>query len=312
MKKILVVILIIGIFGGSFYYWQNKKNNNQLIIPKDKIVTVADGVVVLGARTEVKTIGEFLEEQNIEIKKEDKIYPSQDVKIAGGMKIDIERSVPVTIKVDGQELKRNVFVKTVQEVLKEADITLNFADKIEPELSESIFNDLEIEVTRIKYEEITKEESIDFEVVQKKDKDVKWREKKVKQKGEKGIKEIKYKVTYKNGEEIKREKVSSEITKESVDEITVVGTKIKVGKKQKGLASWYAYTGKMAAASITFPKGTWLRVTAVNSGKQIFVVINDYGPAAYTGKILDLDSVAFKKLAPLGAGVVEVKIEEIK
>ena len=312
MKNILIVILITGIIGGSFYYWQNKKIENQLVLLNTKMVTITDGVIVLGVRTEAKTIGEFVEQENLEIKDEDKIYPSKETEIKAGINVVIERAVPVMIKVDGQEIKRNVFVKTVQEVLADAGVKLNSADIVEPSLKEGIFNDLEIKVTRIEYEEITEKEDIDFKIVQKKDKDLKWKSKKVKQKGEKGVKEVVYKVTYKNGEEIKREKIGSEIVKKPVDEITVVGTKIKVGKKQRGLATWYAYTGKMAAASITFPKGTWLRVTAVNSGKQVFVVVNDYGPAAYTGKILDLDKVAFEKLAPIGAGVIEVKIEEIK
>jgi rare lipoprotein A (peptidoglycan hydrolase) len=60
-----------------------------------------------------------------------------------------------------------------------------------------------------------------------------------------------------------------------------------------------------------FPRGTWLRVTNRATGKQIFVVVNDYGPMRGTGKMIDLDKVAFEKIAPLGQGVVEVKVEEI-
>jgi rare lipoprotein A (peptidoglycan hydrolase) len=84
-----------------------------------------------------------------------------------------------------------------------------------------------------------------------------------------------------------------------------------VGKVKTGLASWYAFTGKMACASRMFPRGTWLRVTSKATGKQIFVVVNDYGPQKWTGKMIDLDKVAFEKLASLGAGVIEVKVEEI-
>jgi len=313
MKKIsILIILIVGILGGGFYYWQKKKVDSQLTMPKEKMVTVADGVIVLGMRTEAKTVGEFVKQGGLELTEDDKIYPHKDTQIAGGMKITIQRATPIKIKVDGKTIEKNVFAKKVKDTLEEVGVVLNPSDKVEPELGEFISTNLEIIVTRIDHKEITKTEDVDYKTLEKKDKNLKWRTKKIKQKGKKGKREVKYLVTYKNGKEVKREKLSSKITEEPTDEITVIGTKIKVGKKQKGLASWYAYTGKMAAASITFPKGTWLRVTAVNSGKQIFVVVNDYGPATYTGKILDLDKVAFKKLAPLGAGVIEVKIEEIK
>jgi len=314
MKLLVTVFLILSISGGGFYYWQKEKTEKpgvSAVLSRMKMVRVSDGVIVLGVRTEAKTVGEFLEQQKVELKEGDIVYPSKEIKIDGGMNIKIERAIPVVIKVDGQEIKKNVLVKNVQEALEKCQVKLNPADKVEPSLDSVLFSGMEIVVTRIDHKEIIKTEDIDFKIVEKKDKNLKWRTKKVKQKGEKGKKEIKYLVTYKNGKEIKRKKLSTEIIKKPNDEIIVIGTKIKVGKKQKGRASWYAYTGKMAAASTTFPKGTWLRVTAVNSGKHIFVMVNDYGPSPETGKILDLDKVAFKKLAPLGAGVIEVKIEEI-
>jgi len=75
----------------------------------------------------------------------------------------------------------------------------------------------------------------------------------------------------------------------------------------QGLATWYSFGEGMNAASTQFPKGTRLRVVAVNSNKTIDVVINDYGPAKWTGVALDLNKPAFQKLAPLGAGKIQIK-----
>ncbi len=314
MKKVLVVLIVVMILGGGFYYgrewWQLR--NRKLFAEQKNVEVVENGVLVLGARTEAKTVGEFIRQNDLELNQDDKIYPPRNVELFGGMRIMVQKSIPVKIEVDGKEIEKNIFGRTVREAVRESGVKLNPADKVEPELDNLIYDNLEIVITRIEHKEIVETKEIGYEVVEKKDKNLKWRTKKVKQKGKKGEKEIKYLVTYKNGEEVKRKKLSFRIVKKPVEEITVIGTKIKVGKKQRGRASWYAYTGKMAAASITFPKGTWLRVTAMNSGKQIFVVVNDYGPMASTGKILDLDKVAFQKLAPLGAGVIEVKVEEIK
>jgi uncharacterized protein YabE (DUF348 family) len=314
MKKILLVIVLVIFFGGGFWYWLevSAEKNRDLFSGEQIVEVVDDGISVLGVRTEARTVGDFVEQAGLQLEKEDKIYPSPETEVSGGMKIVVVRAVPIKIEVDNRTIEKKVFADKVQSALQESGVVLNPSDKVEPELSENVFADMEIVVTRIDHKEVTETEEIDFKVVEKKDKNLKWRTKKVKQKGRKGKKEVKYLVTYKNGKEVKRKKISSKVTEEPVEEIVVVGTKIKVGKVQKGRASWYAYTGKMAAASTTFPKGTWLRVTARNSGKQIFVVVNDYGPDPGTGKILDLDKEAFKKLAPLGAGVIEVKIEEIK
>lgn len=81
-------------------------------------------------------------------------------------------------------------------------------------------------------------------------------------------------------------------------------------------ASWYA-RGKwtasgerfnpdaLTAAHLTLPFGTRLRVES--GSKSVTVRITDRGPAAWTGKCLDLSRGAFKKLAPLSRGVIQVK-----
>lgn len=74
-----------------------------------------------------------------------------------------------------------------------------------------------------------------------------------------------------------------------------------------GTATWYRWGNSPTTASTQFPRGTKLRVIATNSGKTIDVIVNDYGPEAWTGVALDLNSIAFAKLAPLGAGKIPIK-----
>jgi rare lipoprotein A (peptidoglycan hydrolase) len=74
-----------------------------------------------------------------------------------------------------------------------------------------------------------------------------------------------------------------------------------------GLATWYSFGDQLTTASRQFPKGTRLKVVAVNSGKSVEVVVNDYGPQAWTGIALDLNRPAFAALAPLGAGKIQIK-----
>jgi serine-type D-Ala-D-Ala endopeptidase (penicillin-binding protein 7) len=80
-----------------------------------------------------------------------------------------------------------------------------------------------------------------------------------------------------------------------------------------GQASWYKYKGGLFAASPDFPKKSKLRVYNIANNKFVDVVINDFGPdrKIHPGRVIDLDSVAFKKIASTGAGLINVRIEPI-
>ena len=80
-----------------------------------------------------------------------------------------------------------------------------------------------------------------------------------------------------------------------------------------GKASWYGYKGGDYAASPDFPKGSRLRVFNKDNGKFVDVEINDYGPERdkHPDRAIDLDKAAFKKIASLGAGVINVRIEPL-
>lgn len=74
-----------------------------------------------------------------------------------------------------------------------------------------------------------------------------------------------------------------------------------------GTATWYRHGDGLTTASRRWPRGTKIRVVAVNSGKTVDVVVNDYGPSPTTGVELDLNLPAFEVLAPAGAGKIEIK-----
>jgi len=81
-----------------------------------------------------------------------------------------------------------------------------------------------------------------------------------------------------------------------------------------GKASWYAYKGGLFAASPDFPKGSRLRVINTANNKFIDVTVNDFGPdrKLHPDRVIDLDKVAFKKISPTGAGIINVRVEPLK
>lgn len=95
-----------------------------------------------------------------------------------------------------------------------------------------------------------------------------------------------------------------------------------VGYRERGLASWYGkdFHGRptssgeiynmfdLTAAHKTLPLGTFLRVTALESGRDVRVKVNDRGP--FVGdRILDLSFGAAQALGVVGAGIAEIEFE---
>ena len=66
----------------------------------------------------------------------------------------------------------------------------------------------------------------------------------------------------------------------------------------------------MTAAHKTLPLGTMVRVTNLANGKSIDVKINDRGPYG-PGRVIDLSSAAFEKIAKLSTGVINAQYEII-
>lgn len=81
-----------------------------------------------------------------------------------------------------------------------------------------------------------------------------------------------------------------------------------------GTASWYKYKNGLFAASPDFAKGSVLRVTDPDTGHSIDVTVNDYGPdrTLFPDRVVDLDYVAFQKLAPASAGLINVEVTPLK
>lgn len=83
--------------------------------------------------------------------------------------------------------------------------------------------------------------------------------------------------------------------------------------KESGYASWYRYKRCNCAASPDYPKGTKIQVTNLANNKSVIIRVNDLGPERdiFPDRVIDLDVVAFKKIAKKKLGVVMVKVEPI-
>ncbi len=93
---------------------------------------------------------------------------------------------------------------------------------------------------------------------------------------------------------------------------------------QTGKASWYGpgFRGKptasgekfrpsrRTAAHKTLPFGTVVKVTRVDTGQSVRVVINDRGPYA-AGRVIDLSRRAARRIDMISDGVAEVELKVV-
>lgn len=301
------IIFLALVIGGSLVFWPEK----DLFSGVSKNVFLSDNNVEFSFQgvTE-KTVGEFLEAQRLTLREKETVFPPLETTLVSGMKIFVARTHEIAIEADGAKQFFSVHATSVGEVLSEAGFMTDEDDIVKPEREAFASQNMLITITRVQIEEQVVEKAVAFEKKTNEDDNLSWRKTVVTQKGEKGLDRLVYRVSTHDGKEVNRKLIKTERVKEPVVEIVTQGTSVKLGKSHTGGASWYAWTGTMAAANPWLPKGSYVKVTNLENGKSVIVVINDRGPFV-PGRIIDLDKVAFAKIASVGAGVITVKMEEI-
>jgi len=301
------VLFLALMIGGGLVFWPEE----DVFSGASKSVFLSDNNVEFSFQgvTE-KTVGEFLEAQRLTLREKETVFPPLETTLVSGMKIFVARTHEIAIEADGAKQFFSVHATSVGDALLEAGLTMDEDDIIKPERETFASQNILITITRVKIEEQIVEKAVAFEKKTNEDDELSWRKTVVTQKGEKGLDRLVYRVSTHDGKEVNRKLVRTERVKEPVAEIVTQGTEVKLGKSHRGGASWYAWTGTMAAANPWLPKGSYVKVTNLENGKSVIVVINDRGPFV-PGRIIDLDKVAFAKIASVGAGVINVKMEEI-
>jgi len=84
--------------------------------------------------THAKTVGQLLQEQNIDVAAHDKISPSPNTQIVNDIVISWIQAKAVTISVDGNQSKFWTTETKVEDILKEANIEVSEHDSLAPDL----------------------------------------------------------------------------------------------------------------------------------------------------------------------------------
>ena len=188
-KVIAISVVFIIILGISVIAGNVKFNNVKIKFSNNHEITV------LTSKTKVS---EILEENHIMLSSDETVVPSKDEDIT--------------------DINTIIITKVGNEPAKMAEVS-------EEELNSNIEQIAE-GYSNITEEIITVQEEIPFETITKDVSNGSETTNRVIQYGKKGIKEVTYKVKYKNGEEIERIELSSKVIKEPVDKIVQIQTKV--------------------------------------------------------------------------------------
>lgn len=310
-KRFFSFFIIAGmvLFGGVFFF--NTSKTERWNTYPQKTVTVIDGGLEFSfSDVTEQTLGEFLEAKKLSLREGDSVIPNSETDLFSGTHILLSRAHTVIVAIDGTEHVLRTQKTTVGEALEESTLVIDDDDIVKPGREAFSESGMRVVVTKVEISEEMVEKPIVFDKKTNEDDTLSWRKSIVTQKGENGIQKLTYRVSRHDGKEVNRKLLNTEVIKEPIPQITTQGTFVKLGKSHTGGASWYAWTGTMAAANPWLPKGSYVKVTNIENGKSVIVVINDRGPFV-PGRIIDLDKVAFQKIASVGAGVINVKMEEI-
>lgn len=268
----------------------------------EKIDDVDHEKVIQYGASGLYSVDEMLDKLGIELYDEDRVTAFPDPALGIGSKIEIVRANPVVVNDAGNIETYRTWAQKVGDFIDESGVELGTQDEVSVAMDDKIEKGMEIEITRVAVSEFVEYEDIDYDVIKKDDPTMEKGVTQIEQYPEYGVRELTYEVRRENGEEISRELIGSEITKEPVDKVVLVGTKVIV--LDQGGASYVQGYPEMTAAHKTLPMGSKVLVRASN-GNEVVVTIVDRGPFV-PGRVIDLSEDAFAALGydPYMDGVI--------
>jgi uncharacterized protein YabE (DUF348 family) len=167
-------------------------------------LSLYDGEQIHTLHTTDSTVGQVLEAHGVALHAGDYISPGIESAVVPSMSIVIERSMPVTIQVDGHTIQTRTRADNVAGVLGQEQIALVGQDTVEPSLEAAVEPEMAIRVTRIREEFVLEFEPIPFETIWVPDPEVEIDNIRLAQDGQVGLTKRRYRVRYKDGVETER------------------------------------------------------------------------------------------------------------
>lgn len=190
------------------------------------VVTIEDNNTSITVSTTAQTVGGALTNANLSLFVADKVIPPLDAPLTEGMRVQINRSRPVTVRIDGRVIITRTTAETVQEALVELGIALSGLDYVIP--NETAPFAAEIRVVRVTETFEIIEEALPYRTILRPDGNLPLDVRATLQPGEQGVFRRRYRTRLEDGQMISHVQLDSWIEKHPIDEIVVYGTQIQI------------------------------------------------------------------------------------
>ena len=207
---ILGIVLVVGIFSVNS------------ALTKEITIKDEDKDIILAAK--FSNMEEVLKKGKIELREHDQVLPALDAEIKDGMVVTIKRAHPINLEVDGETKEVMTAYGTIQDVLKEYEVTLGELDRVEPEMEAVISPYDTIKVIRVGEKLVSEKVAIPYQSIIKHNDSLDKGKANVIQKGKNGEKQVEYLVVYENGKEVSKILKEEKVLLAAENEVIEKGT----------------------------------------------------------------------------------------
>lgn len=257
-RKKLLIIGILAIFAVSALIM-----GFSTVLAKDVNLIVDGEEEVIS--TYANTVEDFLISEDIELSKDEAVFPTKDTEITDGMDIKIAKYKTITLKIGDKVEKKKVLSETIDDLMEELGIELDEHDVVTAKPANEIVDKGIVGIERVGKKQFSKTEEIPYESEVIENDEMYQGETKVVQAGVKGEQIHTMQNVFVNDKLVSIENLDTEVVKEPVKEIVHKGTKEVEGlngKKVKKVIVMQATAYDPSAGSKT-AMGTRARVGAV-------------------------------------------------
>jgi len=176
--------------------------------------------------TTLPTVGRVLQARDVQLFVGDEVRPGLQELVVAGMRVQIERSVPVQIEVDGRLVRTRTRAERVAQVLGQEGIALVGRDRVEPPLDAEVRPNMTVRVTRVREEYVVEFDPIPFATEWVPDPAVEIDNIRLVQAGQVGLRKRRYRVVYEDGQEVERSLEAVWAAQPPITKTMAYGTKI--------------------------------------------------------------------------------------
>lgn len=303
-----------------------------------EVIRAREAVVVIGgerrrARVPARDVGELLSHLEAGVGRRAAVRPSRLSRVSSGMVVEVHRPVDVTVVHRGTARQVRTKAPTVGALLDRLGMPAVGDVRVSPAPETPLELGTTVVVRHVERVEETRTEAVPFPTVERETDALPRGERRRAAPGREGLREIVEEVVRVDGVAKSRTRIAERTVREPEPRIIEVGTapppsptptparadpesdagareQAESANTQEGDASWYDHPGSepYTAAHRTIPFGTVVTVTNLSNGRTVEVRINDRGPFV-EGRIIDLNRPAFREIAPVGSGVIPVRLE---